>query len=508
VRNRSLAVALHRWFVRGLAVALPLVGTSTAQAQDRPTLSGTWSASAITESWSIGDWGEACGPRPAPHGAGGGSVTVSESGGELVFSGGGYPRTNGCFEMGGGIGVTSHSASPRSWRTRCGTSAGDPRKATIVTTLGATDSSISFDETGQYQFILKEQNCTASVRRTRSYSLVKRLGDDPPPATTAPAAAATPTVTETARAPEPDRPSPPDKVCTSPGDPARIELRPTRKIMKPGETFSPRAGLFDESGCRVNLLPVWSVVNQDGSKLGEAFAGKVTVSPTGAVTVAADAPDGELAVLAGVNGKSTKMALEIASPERYATLLAAGGVNARGENDEVAVVVVATGKVGSSAVTASDNSTQRKALFAGVVGVFVLGLGAVGLFFLRRTRPQIEEVEEIIPGQTTVKVVQKKRLVAKVSGGAVLYCPGCLRGYSEGATFCATDGVKLLRREGAPPPGAPTPGPPAGEGGVDPRGARICPACGTRYDINARFCGKEGATLVLSPTASVGDNKP
>jgi hypothetical protein len=504
-------VALHRWIVRNVAIALPLAASSTALSQERPTLSGAWSASAITESWSIGDWGEACGPRPAPHGAGGGSVTVSESGGELIFSGGGYPRTNGCFEMGGGIGVTSHSASPRSWRTRCGTSAADPRKATIVTTLSATDSSISFDETGQYQFILKDQNCTASVRRTRSYSLVKRLGDDPPPQPTTPTPASTPVAAEPVKPPEPDRPTP-DKVCTSPGDPARIELRPTRKIMKPGESFTPKAGLFDESGCRVNVLPVWSVVGADGSKLDERFAGKVTVSPAGAVTVAADAPDGEIAVLAGVNGRSTKMALEIASPERYAKLLAAGGVNARGENDEVAVVVVATGKVGSSAVTASDNAGKRKLVFAGVVGVLVAGLGAVGLFFLRRTKPQIEEIEELIPGQTTVKVVQKKRMVAKVSGSAVLYCPQCMRGYSEGATFCASDGVKLVRRDGlasgAPASGALASTPLPSEGGADPRGARVCPACGTRYDINARFCGKEGATLVLSPAASVGDNKP
>ena len=52
-------------------------------------LDGTWHASALVERWSIGDWGEACGPRPAPQGAPGGVVTVKDSGGELTISGAG-----------------------------------------------------------------------------------------------------------------------------------------------------------------------------------------------------------------------------------------------------------------------------------------------------------------------------------------------------------------------------------------------------------------------------------
>jgi hypothetical protein len=46
------------------------------RAQDKPTLSGSWTASALTERWTVSDWGEACGSRPASQGAGGGAVQI------------------------------------------------------------------------------------------------------------------------------------------------------------------------------------------------------------------------------------------------------------------------------------------------------------------------------------------------------------------------------------------------------------------------------------------------
>jgi len=445
LRTNSLGLVLRRSLAvcSGLVVALAASG---AAAQDRPTLSGTWSASGLAEVWSIGDWGEACGPRPAPHGAGGGVVSVSEGGGELTFGGGGYPRTSGCFEMGGGIGVTSHSASPRGWRTTCGTSAGDPRRATIITTISATDRLISFDETGQYQFILQGQNCTASVRRSRSYTLIKRLGEDPPPA--ASTAAPTPTATE---APKPENKpdeKPQPSSCGSPGDPARIEVKPARKVMKPGESFTPRAALFDEAGCRLAAGPSWSM-QQPG--------GKVSVNAAGQITVAPDAGEGEFVVLAGVGGKAARVTVEVVSSERYGQLLATGKANS-GE-DDVAVAVLATGSMGSRAAVAQDGSGQRRLLFLGVVGGVVVVLAGVGVALMKRTRPELEAVEEEIPGETRAKVVRKARLVAKVPSSSALFCPSCKRGFSAGPVFCPEDGTKLEPNPAYQGPAGPAGGP-------------------------------------------------
>ena len=111
----------------------------------------------------------------------GGSVTITSSGSELHLSGAGRDfSTTECWEQFPGLSRVSHSGGLRGWRSTCKTKAGDPRQATIVTTISATDNQISFDETGQYQFIITGQNCTASVRRTRSLSLVQREGESAP----------------------------------------------------------------------------------------------------------------------------------------------------------------------------------------------------------------------------------------------------------------------------------------------------------------------------------------
>lgn len=377
----------------------------------------------MSEVWSIGDWGEPCGPRPAPRGSGGGVVAVSEGGGQLTFSGGGYPRTNGCFEMGGGIQVTSHSASPRGWRTTCATAPSDPRRATIITTLTATDRVISFDETGQYQFLIQGQNCTASVRRSRTYTLVKRQGEDPPAA-----ASSAPPAPVPEKPPVEEKPAP---SCEQPGEAARIEVRPGRKTLKPGESFQAKAAVLDEAGCRLAVAPSWSV--GPGSK--------VSVSPGGLVTVAADAPEGETPVLAGIGGKAARMVVEVVSPERYARLLASGA-SRRGE-DEVAVALLVTGGVGSSAVAAKDGGERRRMVFLGVVGGVVVALVGVGVVLLRRARPEVEAVEEIVAGEPASQVVRKRRLVAKIPASSALFCPTCKRGFSAGPAFCPQDGTRL-----------------------------------------------------------------
>lgn len=470
--------------LRACLIALTLSAPTLASAQERPTLSGSWSASALTEQWVIGDWGEACGPKPAAAGAGGGSVQISEGGGELAFSGGGYPRTSGCFEMGGGISVVSHSASPRAWQTRCATSANDPRKATIITTVTATDSRISFDETGQYQFILKQQNCTASVRRSRSYSLVRRQGEEPPATTAtstaqaAPTAAATeaPTAAATPTTKAPVESEPPR--CATPGDVARVELRPARALLKPGETLQLKASLFDANGCRVGQGPSWSTLEN---------AVSVSVSATGLVSASAQASEGEYVVLAGVHGKAARAVVEVVSPERYAQLLTSGR---EAESDEAAVAIVATSSLGSAEVVGEDKSGQRRILFLGIVGVVVAALGAAGVVWLRRTRPEREVIEVMVPGETKMRVVKKKRIVATSANAPPMVCPTCKRGYAEGAAFCPVDGAPLTRAVAAP--GAPQPSPPQASGAL----SKACPVCGGRYPASAAVCSRDGASLV------------
>jgi hypothetical protein len=431
-----------------------------ARADDRLTLSGAWSASALTEQWALGDWGDACGPRPTPQGAGGGAVQVKENGNELSISGAGRGfSTAECWEQMPGLARTSHSASGggRFWRTRCSTGANDSRRATVVTTIQATDSTMSMVETGQYQFVIKDQNCTASVTRSRSFTLVRRDGDVPAPASASAAPIAPPPATVPPPPPAPvateSRATPRCTAGGSGGDPARLEVYPGKKLLRPGDRFAFRAVVRDAEGCPLSIRPVWSLVPGP-------LASKATVDAAGQVTVAADAGEGQLGLTAAVGGKGVTVPIEVASEGRYDALLAAGGLNDAGEIDQAAVAVIATGTIGGSLALAEDSGRERKIAFVAIVGAVAAGLGFVGLVLLRRGR----------------------------RGGAV---GEDAAGIPEGAEEDqANAGVP------APQTSAPEAPAPAARAPNRPRG-KICPTCGERYEGEATYCGKDATKLVL-----------
>jgi hypothetical protein len=518
-------------------------------AQGKPTLSGTWSASAMVERWNVGDWGAKCGPRPGGQGAPGGSVTISQLGSELSINGAGrsYSTTN-CWEQAPGLRRVSHSAASRGWSNRCTTAANDPRRATVITTMSATDDAIYFDETGSYQFVLEGQNCTASVRRTRSFKLVRREGEAPPAATASAPPAPTPTPTPTATSMPPptatSKPPPDERVrnCDEPGEPARLEVRPARKLIRPGEHFAFRAVVVDASGCMLTVQPAWRVAEGDA---------KIVLAPGGKVTVAQDSPEGTADILVTVSGKNVRVTVEVATKEHYESLLEARGLNASGEAEEAAVAVIATGSLGGGTAVAEDTAKKRKTIFAAVVGGAALLLALVGFVFLRRGAKKkrvivdedIEPVAVIIPPApppaaeppSSDSRPRQRHEVYEVERGSraptppQMVCPVCRGDFPAGGLFCPLDGTRLVKASGTSEPVR------AAVGGICPtceRGfpaeikycpehhellvpaplfnatsvkrpvaavsrGKICPTCGTRYEGGATFCGKDGTSLVL-----------
>jgi hypothetical protein len=436
-----------------LAFVLVAATAPLAWAQDKPTLNGSWSATALSEKWAIGDWGEACGPKPRPQGAGAGSVQIREQGGELSIIGAGRAFSTGeCWEQMPGLSRTSHSASGggRFWRTRCNTPKNDPRQATIVTTISATDTTIALHETGQYQFVIQDQNCTASVTRSRNFSLVRREGDEAP----APSATASAAPTAAASAPPKAMPAPPPrpqpKSCSgSDGDPARLEVTPSRKLVRPGDKFSFRAAVFDGEGCPVNVRPTWSVAPGP-------LAAKATIDASGTLQIADDAGEGQLELVATVAGKGVHIPVEIASADNYDALLAVSGLNDAGELDEAAVAVIATGTIGGKEGVAEDVAKARKHTFIAIVGALAACLAFAGLVLLRRGR----------------RARTERTSSVSLPDAAVL------------------DETRELPTSDPPPPAASAPGAAAKKRG------KICPTCGQRYPIADSFCGKDGTTLV------------
>ncbi len=482
---------------------------------------GQWKQSALKEDFTVQQWLPGCGPAPASHSSGGGeTIAVTQEGDELSFVGGGRVfKTNQCYDDMPTLARESHSRDPsgKIWRTHCATPAGDPRRATMNTLIQVTnDNRIDLVETGRYEITLSDGKCTADVKRTRGFDLVK---------STAPVASATATATATATA----------KACTQVGDPARLEVRPSKKLMKTGDTFAFNAVVLDNAGCATATKTTWSV---------ESGAG-VSVDPSGLVTVAPDAAEGNAVIVATAANKSAKVTVEISSPAHYADLLASSGLNAAGESDVASTVNIASASLGTDAAHAEDLSKRRRNIFIAIVGGLTTLLALIALVGWRRSKKaeriaheaeerhteRMEEFEmrqrmraeehaaQVRAHEESVKraeVVKAKRVAGAME------CPSCRREYPAGSQFCPHDGSKLQAQAGASAPLGNVC--PVCKRGYDaqtkvcavdgeelvpqaayratapmatkPRG-KICPTCGGRFEGEATFCGKDGTALVL-----------
>jgi hypothetical protein len=441
----------------------------------------------LVATWQIGDWGEKCGPKPGGGGVAGGPVTIAQNASELTFTGAGRSfSTAECWEQHPGLSRISHSASARNFQNVCKTAAGDPRQAKIVTTISATDSRINFDETGQYQFVIEGQNCTASVRRTRSYSLVLRQGDRPPSAPSAKPAA---------------KPAPrPARDCENAGLPERLEVRPSRKLMRPGESFDFRTAVLDARGCALPVTPSWTV-------LGGSTA--LSVTAPGSVVAAPNATESEITIEVTLGDRSVRVIVEIAAKDRYDALLQARGLDESGESKDAAVLRVASESLGAREVVARDDSKSKTRLFVALVGGLALLLGITGFVLVRRSRRSAEVAPEspsrprATPG-VTAKVCPTcreefpphaefcdkdgNRLVPQSAlavgpGGSV--CPVCGRGFNPGTLTCPEHNEELI-------PAAAY----AARAPALPPTQSICPMCGATFTGDIRFCGECGAALV------------
>lgn len=483
------------FLIFGLLWAVP---ARADDAIDAPkTLSGTWSASSLVESWSTESWGEACGPRPVGQGAPSGSVQISQQGSELAFSGAGRPfSTTQCWDATPGIVRKSHSGGARGWSTRCGSAPGDSRVASVTTNISATDDTIVLVEQGHYQFVIKDTQCKANASRRRSWKLVQRAGEAPP------APAATETVVPSAPAPSASSapppalppsvapPSPPRGAC-EPGLPVRLEVRPARKLARPGDGFDLSWSAVDAAGCPVRVKPTLRVEAAPEGKPADASAAAfVTVDDRGRVTVDPKATPGIAEILVTLEGKAARVAIEVTTPERFDALLAERGFGETGEA-ETAVVVLESA-VGGSSTRAVDGSHDRRVAFVAIVGGAAAALALAALVVLRRNRkPRVPERASTPPPPPLVALYDRP------AEDDPMRCPQCREVYSPGSTFCETDGSGLvpaprarvsIGRVTAPPAPASSPG---------RVGGKVCPTCGDRFDESATFCGRDGTQLVI-----------
>lgn len=490
-----------------------LVWAFAPDARAEPHFDGRWKQSALTETFTVQTWLNACGEAPKNGATGGGEIiAVRLEGDELAFVGGGRVyRTNQCYDAMPTLSRESHSREPngKTWRTRCTTPPNDPRKAILNTLVVATtDTHIDLIETGRYEIVLKEGTCIADVKRERRFDLVPEESPQPSP-TTPPSPAPAPTV------------EPKPSACATPGDPSRLEVRPSKKLLRTGETFPFRAVVLDDKGCATRTPTTWKLPPESANK-------GVSVDATGSVTVAADAPEGVVEIVATAAGKDTRVTVEVSSPAHYDDLLARSGLNASGENESAATATLGGSSIGAGEGRVEDRARSRRFVFLAIVGGILVVLGIVAVALLRRSKrakelereieqrheARVQEVlerrkqreaqhaaqqrahEESLKAAESARASQRNAAAAAPAPAAPsrdMTCPTCGRSAPAPTAFCPHDGTKLV----AAKKDDPVPHPAAIARAVPAKRGKICPTCGDRFDGAADYCGKDGTALVL-----------
>jgi hypothetical protein len=514
---------------------------------------GGWNMTAVTETFTVQQWSPTCGPAPVSGTAMlGGPVKVRSDGPELVIEGGPRVlRTDGCIDPMPTLSRDSHTGDGQSWRTRCSTPPSDPRHAVINTGYFLTSpDTLSIAETGRYELTINSAHCVADVKRDASLSRIV-LAPAASPTAAAPRPVAQP-VAPVAAAPAPPAAAKPD--CSTPGDPARLEVRPSRKLLRLGESFGFHALVVDGEGCPTSTGIQWTI-GALKFKDGQSRTVVPTIDGGGKLTVPADFPEATFDVVATTAGHAARSSVDVTSPANYEALLTGSGLDSNGEREEPSVALLATGSIGSSDVHAEDGAKQRRLIFVGIILSIAVALGIVAVVAARRSQKAVVAVEreaedrhaqrmqdyerqkrdreekhaaQMRAHKESVAVAQEAAAAAAARGvdSGPMFCPSCRREFSSGSTYCPFDanrlvaiaghrnlmggpaggicptckrgfnpGIKVCPHDGDEllPPAAITAAmaPPA------PVRGKICPTCGGRFDGTAGFCGKDGTQLVL-----------
>jgi hypothetical protein len=486
---------------------------------------GAWSMTAVSESFTVQEWSAPCGPAPVSRTlVPGGPVTVTGGGGELQISGGRRTlRTDQCLDPMPTLARTVHTQDARSWRTRCATPPGDPRHAVVNTAYFVTnDDAISIAETGRYEFTVNEARCVADVRRGANLSRVVAAPAASATAAASASAASAPTSTATAPPPATMPVVPPPPVaskadCSTPGDPARLEVRPSRKLLKLGDSFTFRGIVLDGNGCPTGTTIVWTT-GPVTFKDGQSHAAAPAIDAYGNLMVpAGDFGEATFDVVATAAGHSARASVQVASPADYSALLAQSGLDSKGERDEPAVAVLATTTIGGEGARAEDSARKRRIAFIAVVAGLTLVLLVVAIIGATRSRrarraefaaearhaEKMREYErhkgerearhaaQMKAHLQSIAVAQQQAAAAAARGldAGPMFCPSCRREYPPRTAYCPFDSNRLVAIRGHE---ALMSGPAGG----------ICPTCKRGFNPGVKVCPHDGDELL--PAAMAG----
>lgn len=400
----------------------------------------------------VGEWPEACGPRPASVVLRAeGVVEIAESNGQLEIRGTRTRRTDRCWSENRNVQKVAASAQGGAWRVVCRTPPAEPRAETSTVTITRLDASISAREETNYDWNVDGNRCRGTLTTTRKYTLLA------PSAPVDPAASSR------------DEPAAPTR-CEITGPAATLRLVPASVEVAPGGRACVQARVVDANGCPVRdaTPPAFSLEKPPG-RSGRLegtcfFAAESTAEAEGTFRVVAAA--GPLRAQATVLVKS----------QDFSDIRAVRTPSAHDDSNDQGAE--SSGGAGLRASSPTPRASNR-GLAVGL-GLGVLALIVAALFALRKKRPPVSTTFDDVgawgpsPAASPLAPTTESKI-----------CPTCRLGHAGSANVCVRDGTPLVPYSKFT----------KNRGGANGGEPRICPKCGARFAEGVAFCGKDGARL-------------
>lgn len=417
---------------------------------------GQWREGPMNIRVSVESWGGDCGPRPqSTTTRGGGAFRVSQQGDQLTFHMRQARTTRDCWSENRAVRRVSSSYQAGTWRIVCRTPPSDSRAETGTYTIQAVGNDrLQFRDVSRYDWQLNESSCVGTITTTQTFTRVS--GGAAPP-----------------EEPEESTGTP---RCT-PGDAARVVLRPSSADVQPGGEQCFTARVVDARGCALRQRPTLRLAEGGGSVSGLCFE-----APNEATRARLVASAGSLSAEATVSVRTMDLS------DLIARRTESGSVGGGAPEDATTQT--------AARVSATERDEGPGMLWPAIALLAALILVGLAILLLRRrSRPSAaapRKRKKSIGGLPGVEIPDPEPAPAERSASAAppatagedMICPTCRRGYPPGSETCPHDDTALMPYKDFA----------AGKAaGVE---GHVCPECGERYPPTVKFCGKDGTTLV------------
>lgn len=464
----------HPWL---LTVSLPLlIMMLTVAPEAGAEVAGRYQVKGQGIRVNVESWGENCGPQPRSASGGGGKIVqISRVGTNLMV---GRQRTDRCWSRNPRVQRQRAAAGAKQWTVVCQTPAGDPRFERGEYTLQQVDDqTLRFREVSRYNWRLEGDHCVATVTLTRSYV---RLPDESQPSEPSPL-----DPSPTPPDPEPPQPAVSGRCAGATGEPVRLDVRPSRVEIRPGERVCFRAIARNREGCPVSAGVSWRRGNVDGQPM-QGSLGRDGCFEAGETPAEAE---GQVVVVATAGGLNSTAQVTVRMPD-IGALVAARLAEGSDGQPEPSASTVTEARAGAAQGLASARVASGRQRGGGLwwllalVGAVVIALVVATILLVRRRRATDDDLDRLDEEQRiSATMAVASSVPPQPEEAARKVCPSCGREFTGAVDFCPDDATKLVASTSS-------------QQGEQPHQPLICPRCRRGFQGGERYCSKDSEELV------------